>query len=176
MVFSKGKNRSNSSNIETTHYQAKKRHTSTDEPIPILISTIQTFELVENPSLTTICHQTPTHVSSNQLIPHSTIQASRRGKYVIDDLTIKVEGVTLYKGMAPERMDHYVDILAYMAHEKQLDAMCEDVNPTLVVGMLLFQLSSGSNLYFARLYYPITHLYLNPYVSQFLLDSAHVRA
>lgn len=43
---------------------------------------------------------------------------SRRSKCINDDLTIEVEGEALYKGMAPERLENYVDNLLYMVHKK----------------------------------------------------------
>lgn len=53
---------------------------------------------------------------------------SRRDKGFIDELTVEVEGMVLYKGKALEKLDHYVDNLPYMVHKKYLDAMCDDAN------------------------------------------------
>lgn len=71
---------------------------------------------------------------------------SRRGKSVIDDLTTDIEGMTLYRGMPLGMMEHYVDQLPHMVHERQLDAMYEDVNAGVVLNRLLFQESVSLTL------------------------------
>lgn len=73
--------------------------------------------------------------------------------------------MALYRGMALERVDHYVDNLSYMAYEKKLDAICEDVDPIIVVSKLLLQASGGLNLYFAQFYFSYS------FASYFILSS-----
>lgn len=138
LFSSKRKKRSKRSTKETAPSQGKRRHTSNKEVVPTPMPTIRPFEWVENPIITILSHQTPTPVASNQMTPPSTTRDSRRGKGVIEHLTTKIEGMTLYRDMALERVDHYVENLPYMAHEKQVDAICEDVDPTIVVSRLLF--------------------------------------
>lgn len=114
----KGKKRSKSSNRETTLSQAKKRLTSTEELVLTPIHAIQTFELVENPSLTTLYHRTPALVPSSQLTPPSTTRYLRRAKCVINDLNTDIESTNLYRGMALDGVYHYIDNLPYMVHER----------------------------------------------------------
>lgn len=49
------------------------------------------------------------------------MRESKRDKGVIDNLTIEVKGVALNKCMDPEWLDHYIDNIPYMVHDKQLD-------------------------------------------------------
>lgn len=58
--------------------------------------------------------------------------------------------MALYKGMTLKRLDYYVVHLPFNAHEKQLNAICEDVDHLVMINILLFQVSSTSSFHFVR--------------------------
>lgn len=74
------------------------------------------------PTPLNIVEPSPASLSQHIYIPTSfgqqtstpLVRDSRRGEGVIDDLTINVEGMAIYRGMALERLDHYVNQLLYM--------------------------------------------------------------
>lgn len=72
----------------------------------------------------------------------------------------EIEGVVMYKSMAPDRVDHYIWHLPFMTVKKELDVMSEDVDPTLVVSRIFFQLNVTSILYVAQVFYPYISLIL----------------
>lgn len=63
---------------------------------------------------------------------------SRRCKGLFYDLTIEVEGLALFKAIAPKRLDYFVDTFPYMVHEKYLDAICKDVDYEVMSRRLLY--------------------------------------
>lgn len=78
---------------------------------------------------------------------------ARKGNGIIDNLIVKVGGVALYMGMALERVDYYVDNLLYMVHERQLDAMCRDVDYRVIINRILYQVSITLSFYVFHLYF-----------------------
>lgn len=88
----------------------------------------------------------------------------------------EIERATLYKGVTLNQVDHYVLHLSFITIKKELDIMSEDVNPTLVVNRLLFQVSIISNLYVARVFYPYVYLILsNLFKAQLMHELSRVR-
>lgn len=66
---------------------------------------------------------------------------------MIDKLTIEVDEVALYWGMALERLDYYVYHLCFMTHERYLDTICKYVGSKVVIIRPLYQVFQ-SNLFF----------------------------
>lgn len=78
----------------------------------------QNSNFMVKPSVTFIHHQTFAYVSSSQQKPPPSTWDLRKWKCVIKYLTIEIEGMAIYRGMAPERLDHYIDNLLFMADAK----------------------------------------------------------
>lgn len=51
-------------------------------------------------------------------MPARLTRDSRKGKDIIDDLTIDIDRVALYRGLALEKLDHYVCHLPFKADER----------------------------------------------------------
>lgn len=86
-------------------------------------------------------------VSSGQQAPTPSVKDSRKGKDVIDNLTIEVESVALYQGITLKRLNHHVDQLSYMVHERQLNPMCEGVDVGVMLNRLRYHTSVSLTLF-----------------------------
>lgn len=69
-----------------------------------------------------------------------TVRDSRKGKDVMNDLTTNMDGMALNRGMALEHLNHYVGHISLMAHEKQLEAICEEKGSKVGIRRLMYQM------------------------------------
>lgn len=59
----------------------------------------------------------------------------------------------MYKGIALDCVDHYVRHLPYMVVESELNITREDVDPTLLVSRIIFQVGVSLYLYIAQTFH-----------------------
>lgn len=71
---------------------------------------------------------------------------SRKVKGVIEYLTTDIEDLVLYRGLAPEKLDHHVRHLPCIEQETQLNAMCEGMDDVVSLNHLMYQVSISLNL------------------------------
>lgn len=129
-MSSKGKKRSKPSRVGVIPTLSKRKKKVTIEKLVPL-------NVIE-PSPTSLDQHTSPIVSFGQQAPTLPVRDSRKMKGVINDIVINVEGVALYMGIILERLDHYMDQLLYVVHEKQLYSICEDMDAEVILNCLMF--------------------------------------
>lgn len=112
---------------------------------------------IVDPSLTSPGQHILTSItwSQHKLLPYKRLE---EGKDIIVQLTVEAKRIALYRGMAPKRLDHYVDYLTYMVDEKKLNAMCEDANFMVMLSRLLYEVSITLSFYLLNFSLYFSHI------------------
>lgn len=139
----KGKKRRKSFRYEALPISSKRKiNVTIDEPV------LRTMPLnIIEPLPTSLDRHTSPPPSLGPQASAPSVRDLRKRKGVIDDLTTNIDGIALYQGMTPKNLYHYMYQPPFMAHKRQLNAICEDVVSKVVISRILYHMCH-SNLFF----------------------------
>lgn len=124
------KNIKSSKQEGTSSLLKRKKGVTIDEPMPLNV--IECSPMSPSPYLFL-------PIILGQRAPTPPLSDLRKRKGVINDLTIDVQGMALYNGLALERLDHHVGHLPNKEIEIQFNAICEDIDSELILNCIMYQ-------------------------------------